>query len=116
MKVNRFGELQAYEADGHFDMRCLRVQGHDASPAKSSWMGISWLLPGGHTTLNPSPLEKMYLVLEGEVVMTNGETDVTLAKHDSCYFAPNEGRQLKNATNVPAAVLLVMPYPNKPWE
>jgi mannose-6-phosphate isomerase-like protein (cupin superfamily) len=114
VKVNRYQELAPYAADGHFDMHCLRVQGHDASPARTSWMGISLLLPGGHTSMTPSPVEKMYLVLDGEVVMSNGQGEVTLSKHDSCYFAPGEARQVRNATNGPASVLLVMPYQPKP--
>lgn len=116
MKVNRLTQLQPYDAPGHTDMRCLRVQGHEASPSRTSWMGMSVLLPGGHTTLTPSPLEKMYLVLEGEVHLTNGTESVRLAKHDSVYFEPHESRQLRNDTNTPATILLVMPYAVKHWE
>jgi len=110
MNVNRYADLRPYEAPGHLHMHCLRVQGHDASPSKSSWVGVSWLLPGGHTTLVPSPVEKMYFVLEGELVLGNGSEELVLNRYDSCYFAPGEARQLRNLTNRPAAVLLVMPY------
>ena len=110
MKINRFEDLKPYAADNHFDMRCLRVQGHDASPAQTGWIGLSWLLPNGHTSIAPSPVEKMYVVLEGSVIVNNGNESATLSKFDSCYFAPGEARQLTNESSRPAAVLLVMPY------
>ncbi len=55
-----------YEAPNHFDMRCLRLQGKEAGPSTQMWMGMSQILPGGHTDLDGSPMEKLYLVLEGD--------------------------------------------------
>lgn len=114
MKVNRLQELAPYAAEGHVDMRCLRVQGHDASPATSAWMGMSILLPSGHTSLTASRVEKMYVVLDGEVVLSNGSDEATLGRFDSCYFKPGEARSLRNATNEAATILLVMPYAGTP--
>ena len=110
MKVNRFNALQTYEAPNHFDMKCLRVQGHDASPAQSSWMGMSLLEPGGRTTLASSPVEKVYFVLDGALTVANGTDEQVLEKYDSCYFAPGESRELRNDSPEQVSVLLVMPY------
>lgn len=112
MHVTRFDEARPYEAPNHFDMHCLRLQGKEAGPSSQMWMGLSQLLPGGRTTLDPSPMEKLYLVVEGEVTMV-GELDgrqerATLGRLDSCRFAPGEARQLLNETNRPAMVVLVM--------
>jgi hypothetical protein len=30
---------------------------------------------------------------------------------DSCYLAPNEAREVVNRSNLPASMLVVMPYP-----
>ena len=69
--------------------------------------------PGGGTTLTASPLEKFYVVIDGELEITavvDGRTEVrTLGPLDSCRIAPGEGRQLSNRSDRPAAVLLVMP-------
>ena len=54
MHLTRFDQAPAYEAPNHFDMRCLRLQGKEAGPSTQMWMGMSQLLPGGHTTLVPS--------------------------------------------------------------
>ena len=39
------------------------------------------------------------------------DDEVTLGPLDSCYLAPNEARSVENKTNVPASMLVVMPYP-----
>lgn len=112
MHITRFDDARPYEAPNHVDMRCLRLQGKEAGPSSQMWMGMSQILPGGHTTLDPSPIEKLYFVAEGEVTMVGAVNGVqeraTLRAFDSCRFAPGEARQLINESNRPALVLLVM--------
>lgn len=112
MHVTRFDQAPPYEAPNHFDMRCLRLQGKEAGPSTQMWMGMSEIEPGGHTALDPSPIEKLYFVAEGEVTLVGALGDVehraTLRAFDSCRFAPGEARQLINESNRPAKVLLVM--------
>lgn len=114
MNVTRLAEAPAYEAPGHDGMRMLRLQGREAGPADTLWLGLSHLLPGGGTTLDASPLEKMYVVLEGEVTVTTGNETVTLGPWDSCRIAPGEPRSLANPTNRPATILLAMPLVPEP--
>ncbi len=112
MNITRFDEAKPYEAPNHFDMRCLRLQGKEAGPSAQMWMGMSQILPGGRTSLDPSPIEKLYFVVEGFVTMVGevggSQQRETLARYDSCRFAPGEARQLINDSNLPALVLLVM--------
>ncbi len=113
MHVTRLDAAPAYEAPNHFDMRCLRLQGKEAGPSEQMWMGMSQILPGGRTGLDGSPMEKIYLVLEGQLTVI-GEIDgraeeQQLGPYDSCRFAPGEKRQLLNRTNKPVLVALVMP-------
>jgi quercetin dioxygenase-like cupin family protein len=114
MNVVRLEDAPAYEAPGHADMRMLRLQGREAGPSDTLWLGMSHLLPGGGTTLDASPIEKMYVVLEGEVTISNGSEEVTLRAWDSCRIAPNELRALKNNSNRTATILLAMPLAAKP--
>jgi len=111
MNITRIAAARPYFPPEHHDMRCLRLQGHEAGPSDVMWMGMSQLLPGGHTSLDASPLEKFYVVLEGEVEISNGDETVALRQWDSCRIAPGEKRALRNATNRPAAILLAMPLP-----
>ena len=109
MHVTRLAQAPAYQAPGHDAMRMLRLQGREAGPAEALWLGLSHLLPGGGTTLDASPLEKMYLVLAGEVTVSNGAETIIFGPWDSCRFAPGEPRALANQTNQTATILLAMP-------
>jgi quercetin dioxygenase-like cupin family protein len=111
MEVMRLGEAQPYEAPKHFDMRGLRLQGFDASGAENFWVGLSHFLPGGGAEMDATPLEKVYVVVEGEVTVTTEDGDITLGPLDSCRLAPGEARSILNRTNRPASMLVVMPYP-----
>ena len=109
MNVTRFKDAPAYFPAEHFDMRCLRLQGHEAGPATQLWMGMSQILPGGHITPSASPIEKIYFVVEGELTVETPEGAAVLQAYDSCRIAPCESRALYNKTNRPVMVLLAMP-------
>jgi hypothetical protein len=111
MNVTRFANAPVYEPPNHHGMRCLRLQGHEAGPSEALWLGVSHLLPGGSTTLDASAVEKHYVVLDGGVTIVTEDGEATLEKFDSCRLAPNEKRSLVNRTNLPATILLAMPYP-----
>lgn len=109
MNVTRLAKAPEYRPANHVDMRCLRLQGHEAGPSESLWLGLSHLLPGGFTTMDASPVEKHYVVLDGEVTVVTEEGETTLGAWDSCRLAPGEKRRLENRTNRPASILLAMP-------
>jgi quercetin dioxygenase-like cupin family protein len=111
MNVTRFDCAPGYFPDNHFLMKCVRLQGHEAGPSDMLWLGVSTLEPGGHTASDASPVEKHYVVLEGELTIVTDAGETVLRKHDSCRLAPGESRALKNASTGVAMVLLAMPYP-----
>jgi quercetin dioxygenase-like cupin family protein len=111
MQVTRIDAAGPYEAPKHHGGHMLRLQGWDASDSKNYWVGLSHFLPGGGAEHDATPLEKVYVVLAGEVTVTTDDDEVTLGPLDSCYLAPNEARSVTNKTNVPASMLVVMPYP-----
>ena len=111
MNFTRYEEAPRYYPPEHEGMACLRLQGHEAGPSSALWLGLSHLLPGGGTSLSGSELEKMYVVLEGEVTIGTGTGECVLRRLDSVRLAPGEQRQLSNRSNRPATILLAMPYP-----
>jgi len=111
MHVVRFSDAPGYMTPGHHDMNMVRLQGREAGPSSDVWLGVSVIAPGGGTTLSSSHEEKMYVVLDGELEISNGDTEVRLGRWDSCRIAGGEGRQLTNRTDLPVTVLLVMPLP-----
>src|SRR3954453_2679089 len=111
MEVRRLDDAKPYEGPKHFDVSALRLQGFDASSAQSFWVGLSHFLPGGGAEMDATPLEKVYVVVDGEVTIVTEEGDTTLHPFDSCWIGPNEARAIENRTNRPASMLVVMPYP-----
>ena len=109
MNITRSDAAPLYDAPGHFGMRMRRLQGREAGPSDTLWLGLSEIAPGGGTTLDASPVEKLYVVLAGEVTISNGEDHAVLRCWDSCRIAPGERRALKNESQAPASVLLAMP-------
>lgn len=108
MEIIRITEARPYDAPGHIDMTCLRLQGKEATGASTMWMALSHFLPGGHTDLKASDQEKLYLVVSGEVVISNGDTEAVLGVYDTCRIAPGEARRLENRSTLPASIILVM--------
>jgi hypothetical protein len=113
MHVVRKEQAPPYTAPGHSGMAMRYLQGREAGPTGSVWLGLSVIEPGGGTTLSASAVEKFYVVIEGELEIT-GQADAhtqteTLRPLDSCRIAQGEARQLANRSGRPASVLLVMP-------
>ena len=121
MHVTRIDAAPEYQAPNHHAMRMLRLQGREAGPAQQLWLGLSIVAPGGGTGFDASPIEKHYVVLEGELTLVgdgggreDADSDRTVQRAvlrplDSCRFAPGERRQLLNHTDREARVLLAMP-------
>ncbi len=113
MHVTRVDDAQPYEAAKHFDMRSLRLQGFDASPTQSFWVGLSCFLPGGGAESDATQLEKVYVVLDGVVTVATDDGDTELRPLDSCHLSAGERRSIVNNTNRAASMLVVMPYPKE---
>lgn len=111
MQVTRLADAKPYQAPKHFDCKALRLQGFDASPAKAFNVGLSHFLPGGGVEMDATPIEKVYVVTEGEVTIVTDEGEATLGPYDSVYLGPNEARAIENRTNRPASMITIMPYP-----
>ena len=113
MHVVLRADAPRYQAPGHDGLRMHRLQGKEAGPSDTVWMGLSEIEPGGGTTMNVAAVEKFYVVLDGELeVRTSGPQGAGVAhlkRLDSCRIAPGEGRQLVNVSAAPCMVLLIMP-------
>ena len=113
MLIKRFTDARPYEAPNHFDVRGLRLQGFEPGGPEAFWVGLSHYLPGGGAGPDAGPLEKVYVVLAGELtVSAEGQTQLLRAL-DSVRIGPNVERSVRNDGNQVATILVVMPYPPK---
>jgi mannose-6-phosphate isomerase-like protein (cupin superfamily) len=112
MQITRFADAPRYDAPKHFDMRSLRLQGFDVSASKFAWVGLSHFLPQGGAEMDAGALEKIYVVLAGEVTIELGDgTRHVLKRLDSCHIPGGEARSIRNQGNEIATMLVVMPHP-----
>lgn len=112
MKKVELKNVKPYQAPKHFAMTALRLHGKEETGAQKFWMGLSHFLPGGGAEYDESPVEKVYFVLEGEVTVKTGQETIVLKPWDSVYIGAGEGREIVNATNKPASMLVVINYPD----
>jgi glyoxylate utilization-related uncharacterized protein len=111
MQITRFSEAERYDAPKHFDMRSLRLQGFDLTASKFAWVGLSHFLPQGGAEMDAGALEKIYVILSGEVTVALADgTRHTLRALDSCHIPPGESRAIRNESNDVATMLVVMPH------
>jgi glyoxylate utilization-related uncharacterized protein len=111
MQITRFAEARRYDAPKHFDMRSLRLQGLEVSASRFAWVGVSHFLPQGGAEMDAGALEKIYVVLAGEVTIDLCDgTKHVLRTLDSCHIPGGEGRAIRNDSNAVATMLVVMPH------
>ena len=111
MLVKRFNDAKQYEAPNHYGMVALRLQGFEEGGPKNFWTGLSHILPNGGAGPDATPIEKVYVVLEGEVTIRADGQEVVLKPMDSVTIGPNEVREVKNMSNAMAKMLVILPYP-----
>ncbi|WP_306598684.1 cupin domain-containing protein [Geothrix sp. 21YS21S-2] len=112
MKKRELKDCTSYDPPRHFKMAALRLQGKEESGCEKFWMGLSHFLPGGGAEFEATPAEKIYFVVEGEVVVTTGNGEkIVLRRTDSIRIGPDEGRSILNESNLPASMLVVINYP-----
>ncbi len=91
-------EAQPYQAPNHYDMRSLRLQGFEPGGPTQSWVGLSHFLPGGGAGPDSSPLEKVYVVLAGELTVRVGRLSPSRSGR-STAAASRAARRAKSRTS-----------------
>ena len=110
-----YEELEPYFPPGHFGVICKRYHGAAETGAEKFWIGISEFEPGGGAdwAYDDNPLEKVYFILEGHMTVTDKDGNkYVLGPMESISFPPNECRGLKNETDKPAKMLVIINYPD----
>jgi mannose-6-phosphate isomerase-like protein (cupin superfamily) len=111
MQVTRLDEAVKYSPPKHFDCFAMHLQHKTLGCEAPYWVGCSYFLPGGRAEWDASPLDKIYIVLDGEITVEFEDQVVKLKPMDSIYIGPSENREVRNETNCTATMLVVMPYP-----
>ena len=111
MHTKRFDEAKPYDAPNHRGVVGLRLQGFEPGGPTNQWVGLSQFLPGGGAGPDSTPIEKVYVVLDGEMTVIVDGRETVLGRYDSCTIAPNEVREIINRRNDVCTMLVIIPYP-----
>jgi quercetin dioxygenase-like cupin family protein len=112
MLVKRFVDAEPYLAPNHRDVRSLRLQGFETGGPAHQWVGLSHFLPGGGAGPDSTPVEKVYVILSGEMTVIINGKETVLGRLDSCTIPAGEVREIINRGNDICTMLVVMPYPS----
>jgi len=111
MLVKKFSDAKPYDAANHRGNVGLRLQGFEPGGPTNQWVGLSHFLPGGGAGPDSTPIEKIYVVTEGEMTVIIGGKETVLRKYDSCTIPAGEVREIVNRSNEVCSMLVVLPYP-----
>jgi len=113
MQINRFSEAPAYEAPNHFDCKSMRLAGFSDDGPGEFWVGCSHFLPGGGAGPDSSPMEKVYVVLSGQLTVRAEGREEKAGPMDTVYIPGGEEREIVNEGNDVVTMIVAMPYPEK---
>lgn len=111
MEVKRFAEAEAYEAPNHRGCKSLRLAGFADIAPGNFWVGCSHFLPGGGAGPDASPLEKVYVILSGQLTVISGGKRQVAGPMDTVFIAGGDEREILNEGNEVVTMIVAMPYP-----
>ena len=111
MLVKRFADAKSYEAPNHRGVYGLRLQGFEEGGPINHWIGYSQFLPGGGAGPDGPPVERVYVVLEGEMTVIVDCKENVLRALDSCSIPAGQTREIINRSNHVCKMLVALSYP-----
>ncbi len=109
MRITRLADAEAFAPLGHTGVGPLRLQGGQHTPTEQVTVVLSHYLPGGQADTSPQPVETVYVLVSGELVMISDGQEATLRPYDSVHFTPGTVRQVVNRSPLPASMLVIRP-------
>ena len=111
MHIKHFAEAESYEAPNHQSCTSLRLAGFSDDGPENFWVGCSHFLPGGGAGPDASPLEKVYVILSGELTVHAGGKTQVARPMDTVFIPGGEEREIRNNGNDVVTMIVAMPYP-----
>ncbi len=111
MRIKRFSDAEPYEAPNHRNCTSLRLAGFTEDGPNDFWVGCSHFLPGGGAGPDATPLEKVYVILSGELTITSGGKTEKAGPMDTVFIPAGEEREIRNNGNDVVTMIVAMPYP-----
>ncbi|MDX6739526.1 cupin domain-containing protein [Actinocorallia sp. A-T 12471] len=109
--ISQLASAARFTPDGHEGVGPVHLFG-GAGYDGAVTVALSHYLPGGRADLAPVPAETLYLVLSGELTLTDADGDATvLTALDGARLTEGTPRAVENRTNLPVSMLVIRPNP-----
>jgi quercetin dioxygenase-like cupin family protein len=112
MRITRADAAPSYSPPLHHGVDAVRLQGLEAGPTSRFWVGLSRYQPGGGADEAPTAEETVYVVLEGELVVSAEGEEATLHARDSVHLPKGTVRRVTNRSERDAALLVIIGLPD----
>lgn len=89
------------------------LQGGDTTPAEFASVGLSTFEPGGGAKMSASKIERIYVLISGQISVQTAEQDIELGAFDSCHIPAGVERAVDNRGADDAVMLVIMPPVNQ---
>lgn len=110
MDIVKFDDAPFYTLPDHDDVVARRLQGGQASAARFALVGHSHFPPGAVVPLGAGPIDKVYVVTEGTLVIARSDGGRhVLRPLDSIFIPAGEARAVLNESGAPAAMIVITP-------
>lgn len=111
MRITRADAAPPYEPPLHYDVTAVRLQGHEAGNTSRFWVGRSRYLPGGRADEAPTAEETVYVVLDGELMVTADGQSAAVYAGDSVFLPKGTVRSIENRSGREAVLLVIIALP-----
>ena len=111
MHITRLADAKPFDPPGHRGVGPFRLVGGEPASTEGISVVLSHYLPGGQAEMAPQPVETVYVLVAGELVMISEGKEETLRQYDSVHFTAGTIRQVVNRTQLPASMLVIRPTP-----
>jgi mannose-6-phosphate isomerase-like protein (cupin superfamily) len=111
MRITRADAAPPYQPPLHYDVTAVRLQGHEAGDTSRFWVGRSQYPPGGRAGEAPTAEETVYVVLDGELVVTANGQSAAVGPGDSVHLPKGTVRSIENRSGRDAVLLVVIALP-----
>jgi hypothetical protein len=103
MKKVGISDATRYFPPAHNDCSCFRLQGQEQTG--TTQFSLADFSPG-------RPFDTIYFCIDGEITITDKDgNEIVLEAHDSIFIAGDEGRSIKNDTQYPASMMVILGTP-----
>jgi mannose-6-phosphate isomerase-like protein (cupin superfamily) len=117
-RITRADAAPPYAPPLHQGVDARRLQGLEAGATDRFWVGVSVYQPGGSAQTAPAVQETVYVVVDGELVLTvagegveDGGVEEVLRAGDSVHLPKGTVRTVENRSDGTARLLVVIATP-----